>query len=71
MYYHATLIFLLSIGFSLLAHQRFKLAQSSGEIEQTGTDALLLAIKKSATNQELLEALPKAISAGQKLKFLF
>ena len=61
---------ILSIGFSLLAHQRFKLAQSSGEIEQTGTDALLLAIKKSATNQELLEALPKAISAGQKLKFL-
>ncbi len=59
-----------SIGFSLLAHQRFKLAQSSREIEQTGTDALLLAIEKSATNQALLEALPKAISAGKKLKSL-
>ncbi|OZH55245.1 WD40 repeat-containing protein [Hydrocoleum sp. CS-953] len=59
-----------SISFSLLAHQRFKLAKSSREIEQTGTDALLLAIKQSATNQELLEALPKAISAGQRLKSL-
>ena len=61
---------ILSIGFSILAYQRFKLAQSSREIEQIGTDALLLAIKKSATNQELLEALPKAISAGQRLKSL-
>ncbi len=59
-----------SIGFSLLAYQRFKVAQSSREIEQTGTDALLLAIKQSATNQALLEALPKAISAGKRLKFL-
>ncbi|MGB3508982.1 MAG: AAA-like domain-containing protein [Microcoleaceae cyanobacterium] len=62
---------ILSIGFSLLAYQRFKFAQSSREIEQTGTDALLLALfKKSATNQALLEALPKAISAGQRLKSL-
>ncbi|WP_240038851.1 MULTISPECIES: AAA-like domain-containing protein [Okeania] len=61
----------LSIGFSLLAYQRFRLAQSSREIEQTGTDALLLAMfKKSTTNQALLEALPKAISAGQRLKDL-
>ena len=62
---------ILSMGFSLLAYQRFKLAQSSREIEQTGTDALLLAMfKKSATNQALMEALPKAISAGERLKSL-
>ncbi|MCL2926991.1 MAG: AAA-like domain-containing protein [Trichodesmium sp. MAG_R01] len=61
---------ILSIGFSLLAYQKFKLAKSSHEIEQIGTDALLLAIEKSATNQELLEALPKAISAGKRLKSL-
>ncbi|MEB3339750.1 AAA-like domain-containing protein [Okeania sp.] len=61
---------IISIGFSWLAYQRFKLAQSSREIEQTATDALLLTIKKSATNQELLEALPKAISSGEKLKSL-
>ncbi|MGK7920330.1 MAG: AAA-like domain-containing protein [Trichodesmium sp.] len=62
---------LLSTGFSILAYQKFQLAQSSREIEQTGTDALLLAMfKKSATNQALLEALPKAISVGQRLKSL-
>ncbi|MDJ0553472.1 MAG: AAA-like domain-containing protein [Microcoleaceae cyanobacterium MO_207.B10] len=61
---------ILSIGFSLLAYQRFKLAQSSREIEQTGTDALLLALFKKSATQSLLEALPKAVSAGKKLKSL-
>lgn len=62
---------LAAISFSTIAYQRFKLAQSSIEIEQNGTDALLLAIsEKSENSQGLLEALPRAISAGQRLKSL-
>ena len=60
-----------AISFSALAYQRFQLAQISIEIEQNGTDALLLAISQnSENNQALLEALPKAIAAGQKLRAL-
>ncbi|MGE5656246.1 MAG: AAA-like domain-containing protein [Actinomycetota bacterium] len=60
-----------AISFSTLAYQRFKLAQASIEIEQNGTDALLLALsEKSENSQALLEALPRAISAGQRLKAL-
>jgi WD40 repeat protein len=61
----------LAAGFSFLAYQSFKIAQSSREIEQTGTDALLLAMFKNAENERaLLEALPQAISAGKKLQEL-
>ena len=61
----------LATGFSFLAYQSLKVAQSSREIEQTGTDALLLAMFKNADNEQaLLEALPQAISAGKKLQDL-
>lgn len=60
-----------AISFSTLAYQRFQLAQASIEIEQNGTDALLLAISENSENsQALLEALPRAIAAGQKLRAL-
>lgn len=60
-----------AISFSTLAYQRFQLAQISIEIEQNGTDALLLAISQNSENsQALLEALPRAIAAGQKLRAL-
>jgi WD40 repeat protein len=60
-----------AIGFSTLAYQRFKLAQSSIEVEQNGSDALLLAVsQKTENNQALREALLRAIAAGKKLKTL-
>ena len=60
-----------AIGFSTLAYQRFKLAQASIEVEQNGSDALLLAVsQKTANNQALREALLRAIAAGKKLKTL-
>ncbi len=59
------------IGFSTLAYQRFKLAQSSIEIEQTASDALLLAVsQKTENSQALSEALLKAIASGNNLKIL-
>lgn len=62
---------MLSIGFSLLAYHNFRLARASREIEQTGTDALLLAMfETSETDRALFEALPQAISAGKKLQEL-
>lgn len=61
----------LAAGFSFVAYQSFKIAQSSREIERTGTDALLLAMFKNAENERaLLEALPQAISAAKKLQSL-
>ncbi len=61
----------LATAFSVIAYQSFKIAQSSGEIEQTGTDALLLAMFKNPENERaLLEALPQAMSAGKKLQEL-
>ncbi|NEP41628.1 MAG: WD40 repeat domain-containing protein, partial [Okeania sp. SIO2H7] len=61
----------LATAFSLVAYQSFKIAQSSREIEQTGTDALLLAMFKNAENERaLLEALPQGISAGKQLQEL-
>jgi len=61
----------LATGFSFVAYQSIKTAQSSREIEQTGTDAFLLAMFKNAENERaLLEALPQAISAGKKLQNL-
>ena len=60
-----------AIGFSTLAYQRFKLAQASIEIEQNGSDALLLAVSQKTENSEALsEALLKAIASGKKLKTL-
>lgn len=60
-----------AIGFSSLAHQRFQLAQASIEIEQNGSDALLLAVsQKTENSQALLEALLRAIASGKKLKTL-
>ena len=60
-----------AIGFSTLAYQRFKLAQASIEIEQTGSDALLLAVsQKTENSQTLSEALLRAISCGERLKTL-
>ncbi len=60
-----------AIGFSTLAYQRFKLAQASIEIEQTGSDALLLAVsQKTENSQALSEALLKAIASGKRLKTL-
>jgi len=60
-----------AIGFSTLAYQRFKLAQASIEVEQNGSDALLLAVsQKTANNPALREALLRAIAAGKKLKTL-
>ena len=60
-----------AIGFSTLAYQRFKLAQASIEIEQNGSDALLLAVsQKTENSQALSEALLRAIASGKKLKTL-
>lgn len=60
-----------AISFSTVSYQRFQLAQTSIEIEQNGTDALLLALSANSENsQALLEALPKAISAGYQLQKL-
>ncbi|NJS11388.1 MAG: hypothetical protein HC789_13930 [Microcoleus sp. CSU_2_2] len=60
-----------AIGFSILAYQRFKLAQASIEIEQTGSDALLLAVsQKTENSQALSEALLRAIASGKRLKNL-
>jgi WD40 repeat protein len=60
-----------AIGFSSLAYQRFKLAQASIEIEQNGSDALLLAVsQKTENSQALREALLRAIASGKKLKTL-
>ncbi len=60
-----------AIGFSTLAYQRFKLAQASIEIEQNGSDALLLAVSQKTENSEALsEALLKAIASGKRLKTL-
>ncbi|MEZ2317475.1 MAG: AAA-like domain-containing protein [Microcoleus sp.] len=60
-----------AIGFSTLAYQRFKLAQASIEIEQTGSDALLLAVsQKTENSQALSEALLRAIASGKALKNL-
>ncbi|MBE9183806.1 AAA-like domain-containing protein [Microcoleus sp. LEGE 07076] len=60
-----------AIGFSTLAYQRFKLAQASIEIEQNGSDALLLAVsQKTENSQALSEALLRAIASGEKLKIL-
>jgi len=62
---------LVAIGFSTLAYQRFKLAQASIEIEQNGSDALLLAVSQKTENSEALsEALLRAIASGKKLKTL-
>ncbi|MBD1813798.1 AAA-like domain-containing protein [Microcoleus vaginatus DQ-U2] len=62
---------LAAIGFSTLAYQRFKLAQASIEIEQNGSDALLLAVSQKTENSEALsEALLRAIASGKKLKTL-
>ncbi|WP_445242438.1 WD40 repeat domain-containing protein [Microcoleus vaginatus] len=62
---------LTAIGFSTLAYQRFKLAQASIEIEQNGSDALLLAVSQKTENSEALsEALLRAIASGKKLKTL-
>ncbi|MEG4838528.1 AAA-like domain-containing protein [Microcoleus sp. B9-D4] len=62
---------LAAIGFSTLAYQRFKLAQASIEIEQNGSDALLLAVSQKTENTEALsEALLRAIASGKKLKTL-
>ncbi|NQE35951.1 AAA-like domain-containing protein [Microcoleus asticus] len=60
-----------AIGFSTLAYQRFKLAQASIEIEQNGSDALLLAVSQKTENSEALsEALLRAIASGKRLKTL-
>ncbi len=60
-----------AIGFSTLAYQRFKLAQASIEIEQTASDALLLAVsQKTENSQALSEALLKAIASGNNLTTL-
>jgi WD40 repeat protein len=60
-----------AIGFSTLAYQRFKLAQASIEIEQNGSDALLLAVSQKTENSEALsEALLRAIASGKRLKSL-
>jgi uncharacterized protein with WD repeat len=60
-----------AIGFSTLAYQRFQLAQASIEIEQNGSDALLLAVsQKNANSQALLEALLRAIASGKRLQNL-
>ncbi|WP_236507129.1 WD40 repeat domain-containing protein, partial [Tychonema sp. BBK16] len=60
-----------AIGFSTLAYQRFKLAQASIEVEQTASDALLLAVsQKTENSQALSEALLKAIASGNNLKTL-
>jgi hypothetical protein len=60
-----------AIGFSTLAYQRFKLAQASIEIEQNGSDALLLAVSQKTENTEALsEALLRAIVSGKRLKSL-
>ncbi|PSB45599.1 hypothetical protein C7B67_21240 [filamentous cyanobacterium Phorm 6] len=60
-----------AIGFSTLAYQRFKLAQASIEIEQNGSDALLLAVSQKTENGEALsEALLRAIASGKRLKVL-
>ncbi|MEG3861453.1 WD40 repeat domain-containing protein, partial [Microcoleus sp. herbarium12] len=60
-----------AIGFSTLAYQRFKLAQASIEIEQNGSDALLLAVSQKNQNSEALsEALLRAIASGKKLRTL-
>jgi WD40 repeat protein len=60
-----------AIGFSTLAYQRFRLAQASIEIEQKGSDALLLAVSQKTENSEALsEALLRAIASGKKLKTL-
>ncbi|MEG5082215.1 AAA-like domain-containing protein [Microcoleus sp. AT8-B4] len=62
---------LAAIGFSTLAYQRFKLAQASIEIEQNGSDALLLAVSQKTENTEALsEALLRAIASGKKLRTL-
>ncbi|MEG5066608.1 AAA-like domain-containing protein [Microcoleus sp. B3-A4] len=62
---------LAAIAFSTLAYQRFKLAQASIEIEQNGSDALLLAVSQKTENSEALsEALLRAIASGKKLKTL-
>ncbi|MCC3409219.1 MAG: AAA-like domain-containing protein [Microcoleus sp. PH2017_10_PVI_O_A] len=60
-----------AIGFSTLAYQRFKLAQASIEIEQNGSDALLLAVSQKNENSEALsEALLRAIASGKNLRTL-
>ena len=60
-----------AIGFSTLAYQRFRLAQASIEIEQNGSDALLLAVSQKTENSVALsEALLRAIASGKKLKTL-
>ncbi|MCC3434619.1 AAA-like domain-containing protein [Microcoleus sp. PH2017_05_CCC_O_A] len=60
-----------AIGFSTLAYQRFKLAQASIEIEQNGSDALLLAVsQKNESSEALSEALLRAIASGKKLRTL-
>jgi WD40 repeat protein len=60
-----------AIGFSTLAYQRFKLAQASIEIEQNGSDALLLAVSQKKENGEALsEALLRAIASGNRLRTL-
>lgn len=62
---------LAAIGFATLAYQRFKLAQASIEIEQNGSDALLLAVSEKTENSEALsEALLRAIASGKRLKTL-
>ncbi len=60
-----------AIGFSTLAYQRFKLAQASIEIEQNGSDALLLAVSQKNENSEALsEALLRAVASGKNLRTL-
>ena len=60
-----------AIGFATLAYQRFQLAQASIEIEQNGSDALLLAVsQKTENSQALLEALLRAIASGKRLETL-
>ena len=60
-----------AIGFSTLAYQRFKLAQASIEIEQNGSDALLLAVSQKNENSEALsEALLRAVASGKRLRTL-
>ena len=60
-----------ALGFSTLAYQRFRLAQASIEIEQNGSDALLLAVsQKTEKSEALSEALLRAIASGKKLKTL-
>lgn len=61
-----------AVGFSSLSYQQFEIAQKSLEIEQAATDAFLLGMNAQENYNQtvLLEALPQAIAAGQKLQQL-